>query len=353
MRIAHALGAWLALTSSTARAADCPEPYSVETMLEDLVAVETFLRNADDELAGKAGEKLEAGFGCMTEVVPRMIVGRAIRAVGSGLVAGGNDEKGESWFRTAAELEQSFDFGIEDMPETHRIRDVYATAKSSSSGEEVVVAGATLATGTAYLDGRKMLEPKARMDRLHLFQFDGGSGAKTWVIEGNHFPDEVLVLAPPPVVGKNGKVKPVKGVEPVPTAVAAAPKPTVAAPKPTTAPKPTAPQPVAPKPVRTSVSNTGQNTVVLERQRPWEKTPLLIGGGTVIAGGVAVYYASYVARQKFNDSNDVDELEPLQSQVNRLAIASMAILAVGAGTVTWGVILDGSGPPLPSVQFRF
>lgn len=347
MRIAPVLGSSLLLASSSiARAADCAEPYTIDAMLEDLVAVETFLRNADDALAGKAALELEAGLACMTEIVPRMITGRAIRAVGSGLVAAGDDAKGEDWFRTAAELEQSFDFGIEDMPEGHHIREVYATAKNTSSGEEVLVAGATLATGVATLDGRKILEPKARIDRVHLFQFDTGTSVKTWVIEDNQFPDEVLILAPPPVVGRNGKVKAPKEekvAEAVPPdsvgAAAVAPK---AAP---------VPKPVEPKPARTSA--TAQNTVVVERQRPWEKTPLLIGGGTVVAGGVAVYYASFVARQKFNDSNDVDELETLQSNVNRLFIASVAVLAVGAGTVTWGVILDGAGAPLPALQIRF
>lgn len=347
------LGAWLLAASSVARAAECTDPYPLDAMLEDLVAVETFLRNGDDALAGEAGAKLEAGFPCMPEVVPRMIVGRAIRAMASGLVASGEVEKAEDWFRTAAELEQSFDFGLEDMPESHPIRDVYSAAKSSSSGEEVLVAGATLATGTAYLDGRKLLEPKARLDRWHLFQFDAGSGAKTWLIEGNDFPDEVLVLAAPPVVGRNGKTKELKTPKPAP--VVAAPVPAVPMPAART-PKPAMPPPVTPpsaRPGRTFTDTGNQSTMVVERQRPWEKTPLLVGGGTIVAGGAAVYYASYVARQKFDETNDVDELEPLQSRVNRLAIASMAILAVGAGTVTWGVILDGSGPPLPSIRIRF
>ncbi|MEQ1501272.1 MAG: hypothetical protein ABMB14_03535 [Myxococcota bacterium] len=326
----------------SAAAADCPEPYSVDAMLEDLVSVETFLRNNDDENAGKASANLQNGFGCMTEVLPRMIAGRAIRAVGAGLVVSGDPDGGGAWLRTAAEIEQSFAYGLEDLSETSPVRDVYATAQLAAGGEEAPVAGATLAAGAAYLDGRKLLEPKARGDRWHVFQFDGGSGVKSWVIDGNAFPDEVLVLAAPVAAGKAKKVKdpPVTAPKPVPVPVAAAPKPVVDA----------AP---SPKPARPLQSKVAGSTVVIERDRPWEKTPLMIGGGIVVAGAGAVYYASFATRQKFEDATSPDPLKSLQGQTNRLYIASLAVLAVGAGTLTWGVILDGDGAPLPALRVRF
>ena len=62
---------------------------------------------------------------------------------------------------------------------------------------------------------------------------------------------------------------------------------------------------------------------------------------------------SYLSRQKFNASNKEGKLDGLYNNTNRLYFASCAVLAVGAGTFTWGAILDGSGNPLPTVRIRF
>jgi hypothetical protein len=337
---------------STARAADaCSGPYTVDAMVEDLTSVETFLRNNDDANASSAAEHMRAGIPCMTELMPRMIVGRAMRAVGGGLVAGGSDD-GVDWLRTAAEIEQAFDYGLEDLPEVHKVRDAYADAKSTSGGEEVVVPNATLAGGTVYLDGRKITEPKARMDRVHVVQLDTGAGIKSWVVEGNAFPDAVLASSAPPVVASSGKKpKPAPApapAKPQPVASAPKPQPVASAPKPAPAPRPQ-PSVSMPKPVPTS----SNGSVLVQRDRPWEKTPLMIGGGAIVAASGAVYYASIASHKKFVNANDDDVLVDLQSQTNRLVVATWAILGVGAGTLTWGVILDGEGGPLPAMRFRF
>jgi hypothetical protein len=341
-----------ALTASAAHAADCAESYTVDAMVEDLSSVETFLRNGDNELAGQAAQKLEAGLGCMNELLPRMIVGRALRAVGAGHVVQGDAGRGEDWLRTAAEIEQAFDFGLEDLPEVHPVRDAYANAKNTSGGEEIPVPDAALAAGTVYLDGRKLTEPKARIDRWHVVQLDDGAAVRSWVIEGSSFPDQVLVSTAPVLATTGKKPKePKQPKEPKPEPVAKAPKaepeqldPVAGAPRPKPEPRP--------KPV-TNAMTSANGTVVVERQRPWEKTPILVGGGAILAAGGAVYYASYVSHQKFLNATDNDELDGLWSETNRLAIASVAILGVGVGTFTWGVILDGEGAPLPALRFRF
>jgi hypothetical protein len=318
------------LWSVAAHAADCAEPYTIDGMLEDLVAIETFLRHNDDPNAGKAAEALRTGLACMNEVLPRMIVGRTLRAVGAGLVAGGDAATGEDWLRTAAELEQSFEFGLEDLSDEHPVRAVYATARSTSEGDDLAVEGAGLASGTVYLDGRKITAPAARIDRWHIVQFDDGSSVRSWVIEGNRFPDAILISAAPAEVPRTKREKAPK---PQPAAVANTGRTN----KPNTGVKP--------------ISNNG--TVTGVRDRPWEKTPLMVGGGVVIGGAGAVYYLSSVAHRQFEDANDADVLPGLQRKTNRLVIASLAVLAVGSSTLTWGVILDGDGPPLPALRVRF
>ena len=88
-------------------------------------------------------------------------------------------------------------------------------------------------------------------------------------------------------------------------------------------------------------------------KRPWEKTPLLIGGGAILAGAGGIYFAATQSRKAFNEGKTLNEIEKLQGTTNQLVIASAATLGVGVGVLTWGVILDGSGSPLPAVNFRF
>lgn len=331
-----------------ARAADCAAPYAVDQLLGDLGTIDAALRDGDDATAGKAAIVLEQGLGCLNEVLPRMIVGRTYRAVGAGLVSAGKAERGEDWLRTAAEIEQSFDFGIEDLPESHPVRAVYAQAKNSSSGEELAVVGKAFAEGVSYLDGKKVTEPKARGDRLHLYQYEREGLVRSWVIDGNAFPGEVLVAGAvavaevPDDAGKPGK--PPK--EPKAAKEPKAPKD--APPKDEKVAGSDAGKP--PKPAPVAVTSDGK--MVVQRERPAEKIPLLIGGGAVMLGAGGVYYASFVKRKQFDESNSLSEIQDLQPQVNRLFIASLAVLGVGAGTFTWGVIVDG-GTPLPAVQVRF
>ena len=46
------------------------------------------------------------------------------------------------------------------------------------------------------------------------------------------------------------------------------------------------------------------------------------------------------------------EIDRLAGLTNRLVVASAAVFAIGAGTTTWGVILDG-GTAIPTVNVRF
>jgi len=350
--------ALLLWTSQTAAAGDCESAYTVDTLLGDLVQVEEFLRNGDGDAALTAGKRLETGLSCLGELLPSMIAGRSYRAVGASYVAGGDEVKGASWFRTSTEIDQSFDYGLEDLPEEHPVRDVYAAAKSESSGEKVPIDGMGWVSGKSYLDGRKLDKPAARQNRPHIYQQDDG-GVKTWLIDGNAFPAEVMAAAvavaavpvdEPKGGGKSPKPpKEPKVKEPKPDKPPKEPK--VKEPKPDK-PEPEPKEAKEPKTKKPKPSSGNGGAVTVARQRPAEKTPLIIGGGVVMGGAAGIYAMALGSKGKFNDAKTVGEIKDLQTTTNRLVIVSAATLAVGTGTFTWGIILDGSAP-LPAVKFRF
>ncbi|MBA2321399.1 MAG: hypothetical protein H0V89_09605, partial [Deltaproteobacteria bacterium] len=181
-------------------------------------------------------------------------------------------------------------------------------------------------------------------------------------------------VAAVPVVVAGGKAqkapkepKPGKAVAVVPVVpVAAAPAP-VPEPEPVVA---DADEPVEearveeePKPEREpraakekpEPSLTSSGAMVIDRQRPWEKTPLLIGGSVLVAGAGVLYWQALGHRDDFYNSPDVDTTEEVlaaQSAANTLTLASSAVLAAGVGALTWGVILE-EGFRLPVVNVRW
>lgn len=330
--------------------AQCAKPYTLDALLGDLGTVEGALRTGDDAGASVGADKMEAGFACLNEVLPVMIVGRAYRAVAAGKIAGGKVDRGLEWFRTATEMEQAFDYGLEDLPSDHPVRGYYADAKIQASGEVVTMEDMAFIDGNHWVDGRKYKEPKARLDRPHVYQLEGGGQVMSWIITGNGYPPDVLKAASAVADGGGGEEPVVVGKPPK------APKD-----KPEKEPKPGKEpeeqvakndKPAKEPKQKLQPTSGSDGTMVVQRQRPPEKTPLIIGGTAVIAGAGGIYFAATRARSAFDEGKSLEEIEKLQSQTNQLVIASAATLGVGAGVLTWGVILDGA-TPLPAVQFRF
>ena len=107
----------LILLANPAWAGDCEAPYTIDDLLGDLVGVEQFVREGDDAAAKIASDRLEAGLPCLNELLPTMIVGRSFRAVAAGKIVGGDEVGGAAWFKTAVGVEQSFEYGLEDISE--------------------------------------------------------------------------------------------------------------------------------------------------------------------------------------------------------------------------------------------
>ena len=359
--------------SSSAFAADCAAPYTTDSLIGDLSKVEAGMREYDDASAASAGTALRDGLGCLDEVLPALIAARAYRAVGAGLYAGGEKEQANKWFATSLELEPTWTYGLQDIPEGHPLRQEFEDLKRVMEGSDpALVEGQVFVEGSHYLDGRKISQPKARLERFHVYQVDNG-GVSSHLIEGNAFPAEQLKAGkvdtdkPKPVAstGNDGGLTEKE--------IARAEKKRLKAEEKR--------QKKAAK-VKTTVAADG--TVYYKRQRPPEKTPLMIAGGVIMAGAAALYYGSTrtEARMKSithaSDVNDnippgekfrscspneevgtggctidpADEVDRLAGVTNRLVVASAAVFAVGAGTTTWGIILDGN-QVVPTVNIRF
>ncbi|MEZ4319190.1 MAG: hypothetical protein R3F61_16870 [Myxococcota bacterium] len=372
------------LASPMAWAADCATPYTTEGLIEDLTGVETAMREYDDAAAAAAGGKLRAGLGCLDEVLPAMIAARAYRAVGAGLYAAGEPEPANKWFRTSLELEPTWTYGLQDIPEGHPLRNDFESLKLKMTGDEpTLLEGKDFVEGSHYLDGRKISKPKARVDRFHVYQLDD-NGVASHVIEGNDFPAEVLSAAAVADGGgeKDGekdktkdkdKSKDKSGTSLSDKQLAKAEK---------AREKEAAKKQKSASKVKTTVAADG--TVYYKRQRPKEKTPLMIAGGVVMAGALGLYYGSTrtaAKMQGITTAADVNpgldltqpfktcrdgqelgdggcvrdpgaEIDRLAGVTNRLVVASVAVFAIGAGTTTWGIILDG-GTAMPTVNIRF
>lgn len=366
---------------STAWAGDCATPYTTEGLIEDLTGVESAMRGYDDDAAKASGDKLKAGLACLDEVLPALIAARAYRAVGAGLYAAGTPEAANLWFLTSLELEPTWSYGLQDIPEGHPLRNDFETLKSNLSGDEPIwVEGKEFSDGSHYLDGRKISKPKARLERFHVYQVDNG-GVSSHVISGNAFPASSLVEGsvadlPDPADEDKGKSK---GKDKNKNATLSDKQIAKAeAKRQKDKEKAQAKQPKE----KTTVASDG--TVYYKRQRPKEKTPLMIAGGVIMASAALLYYGSsrsFAKMDQIQTAADVnpgldlssgfkscrdgvevgtngctidpkDEVDRLAGLTNRLVLASATVFAIGAGTTTWGVILDG-GTAVPTVRVRF
>lgn len=388
MRLPALTSALVALQVGVAQAApvssrDCAGPFSLDALLGHLVAVEEALRNEDPAAAHANAVAIESGLPCLAEVLPPLIAGRAYRAVGAGWsVADAPDaiDRASGWFLTAAELEPTFDYGLQDLPADHPVREIYRSARASADVAEVVVEGRGFASAAPhFLDGRRLEAPRARPDRPHLLQRDDG-GVTTWLVQGADFPEPVLSrraaersreAAPREADARAAEAEARAAAKAQARAEKQEARALAAAEREAEKQRARAAREAALEEARSEAlaakaqapSEPGPATpaasplpsdgvLVLRRQRPPEKTPLLVGGGVLAVIGGGLYALALDARSDFDAATHQDDVHRHARQANRLVLASAAAIAVGAGTFTWGVVLDG-GSPLPAVRFRF
>lgn len=308
--------------------AACDAGYDSGILLGDLVMIEEAVRNNDGPTALSVANKMESGFGCLTEPMPYMIVARAYRAVGAGKTLGGDESGGRAWFLTALELDPAFEYGLEDMPADSPLRFTFEGARGDAEIAPTEVEGMDMSEGTHYLDGSLISAPRATLGRPHLYQTDIG-GFHSQIIQGNTFPESALAAEAAVVVAEVVEEKPKKE-----------PK------------EPKEPKEEKEKPAKNPTENVDDGGFY-QRSRPPEKTPLIIAGGVTIAGSGVLYYMSSRARKKFDEAETKDDLDKYKGQTNRLVLSAGIVGAVGVGVLTWGIILDDTGRPLPGFNIRW
>jgi hypothetical protein len=323
----------LLMLAPRASQAACQSPYPLQTLARDLGLMQSSLRNLDEQGFRDAGTRLKQGLQCMEAPAPAAVYATTYRLLGALYHLEGDIDQSEAWFHTALELDPGFAWDVRDFDVGHPIRVSFEGIASKLDTTTVPVEGKKIRqpkTGRLIIDGRPLMEPEATLGRPHMVQQISADNkvVSTWVFEGNSFPEQLvkpdfdepeeagpaLVIAEEPSKDKNRRKNKDKNREDDPV-VDATPSPTPA--------------------------NPMDDVVMVERIRPPMKTPLLVMGGAGLLGAGGTYAASYLVRQRFEESTTTDEANQLRATTNALVLASGGVAVVGLGLGYWGVLLDG------------
>lgn len=309
----------------TAARAECKAAYTSAELVNDLTSSQLALRNLDEATFTDAGKRLETGVGCVSNAVPPMVFASAYRYIGAYRYLEHDIDGSRRWFRTSLELDASYQWDANELELDNPIRQVFEEERDAATTAPTKVEGRILsqpAGSTFSLDGRPLTVAAATPNRPHVLQQVATADKSvrgTWVIDGPAFPDQVLQDASmgAPTPEEQAKLdKEAKAAK----AKAAKEKPKV-------------------KVANVEYGDTG--AVKVERVRPPEKTPLIIVGAVAVAGAGALYAASFMTHDQFENSKTTDELLSNQTLTNALVLSSGGVLLAGLGVGYWGVILDG------------
>ncbi|MFK7928522.1 MAG: hypothetical protein AB8H79_10045 [Myxococcota bacterium] len=289
----------------------CAGDYTSDQLVLDVQAVELAIIDQAAPKALSSAKAIESHLPCASTRLPLGFLSRVYRGVAGGLYVGGDRASAEPWFQTAIELDESYRYGVEDLPGDHPVRAIYAAMLRVKQPDANRVATLTFVDGGDwYLDGRKLKGPAATPGRPHLLQRDYDGEIKSWVMSGAAFPKEVMTevkgAAADDGKGRRKKDKSKFAVD---------------------------------------VHDMGKGAIEIQRTRPPEQVPLIVGGTGLIVAGLALGVGSYVSKENFKTINDSEEkLAKSQRTTNRLALGAAAAIAVGAGTLSYGFIVsDGGG----------
>ena len=305
------LGAAL-IVSTTASAAECEGPYASDKLVVDVQELETAVVEQDKSVSIEAATRIQGNLPCVEQKLPLGFLGRVYRGLAGGFYVGGDTETSESWFRTALELDRSYRYGLEDLPSDHPLRTVYASMVQAKVQDAVSVDGKAFGPkGEWFLDGRRIDGPTAVPGNPHLLQLEADGTVRTWLLDGNAFPGEILVDGKN--LAENGKKRRKRDKTKF----------------------------------KVDVHEMGQGAVLVDRSRPPEQIPLIAAGGGLLVTSIALYAGSAVSRGNFNKITDTeDNLRKSQQTTNRLVMAALATAAIGAGSLTYGIVIDDDGNPV-------
>ena len=284
-------------------AAACSAPYTATQLGSDLTAMSEALRSGDmNTLRLRApGEALVAGLPCMDAPVAPVVLASIYRYAGLSFFVSDDTVNAERWFRSALELDPTFDWDVAEVPVGHPVRTSFELQREQAGKPPVDAAGGKrLAIPEGYrltVDGRPLREPMLTSDRPHFVQLikvEGNAVEEVWVVDGAALPLSLLTDADAPAG-------------------------------------------------ETTFAGSSLIVEKIERTRPPMKTPALISGGAFIAGGIALYAMSFGAHDQWEAATTSKALAEKRSLTNGLVLGAASALTLGAGMTWVGVSLDGGG----------
>lgn len=260
----------------------------------------TALRSANSNAFQESGQAMTEGLRCVDAPLAPVVLANVYRYAGLSAYFSGNTEGAKKWFRTALELDPTYDWDVSEVSVEDPIRPLFEAERAQGDQMPVPIEGnRTLNvpdTHRLLVDGRVLREPKLTPERPHLVQLvrkDSNSVESVWVIDGTDLPDSLLA---------------------------------------------------APSAVAEATTGTGSSGLVVERiqrTRPPMKTPAIVGGSLLMAGGVGLYAMSFGTHRDWEAASTMSQLTAKQTLTNGLVLGAGAALTVGAGLTWVGVSLDG------------
>ena len=297
----HLISLTAGLLLANAAVASCPTSYTPSQLGDDLSAMSQALRNLSKDDFRGPGEAMVSGLPCVDAPLAPVVLASIYRYGGLSYYFNGDTDNARRWFRTALELDPTYDWDVAEVPIDDPVRPVFEGERAQGDRTpEPIAGGRTLSVPDGYrllVDGRALRSAALTPDRPHLVQLvrvDGNVVETVWLIDGSALPESLL--------SETGQ------------AVAAA----------------------AP-----ATGGSGLTVERIERTRPPMKTPALVGGGLLLAGGAGLYAMSFGAHSQWESATTSKALSEKQALTNGLVIGAITAVTVGAG-VTWvGVSLDG------------
>jgi hypothetical protein len=294
------LGLWL---PTSALAGDCVVAYTADRIELHASLIRDALAQDDFDLAQQTARLIAQGLPCLDVVVAPDEAREASLAVAAAFTASGLREEALPWLRLAV--------SIDDAPPDHAVLDpVWGRALQTLQAPVEDLSG-VLGVGSFYLDGLKVEVASYRPGQHHLLQRVGLDGSITsWLLlEG--WPAEALVeedararmerLARAQVrrVQRDGE--------------------------------------------GSGVMVTDAGDVVVHREFPKHRAPVLAIGSTALATGLGLVVAHLVDARAFaawDDPTSREQIDQRASRVNALLIAGVAVAAVGTAGLTWGLLIE-------------
>ncbi|MCP4809825.1 MAG: hypothetical protein GY913_25405 [Proteobacteria bacterium] len=308
----------------------CEGVYTSDLLFEDLTAINEGMKVEGGGEMEKAGARMEAGLACMAEPLTPSLYASVYRSLGVYRFNNGAADKAALWFRSAREIEPTFQFDVESMDLGSALYKTYEAARQYEGAEVVVMDGVRLvvpAGSSIYVDGKLVEEPGSTMDRYHVVQQVGSDGMvrASWLIEGNAFPTRLVEEAT--LTSNEAKEESEKEKEKEKESRRKKDAEVLAG------------------------GYTTDEVTTIQRERPPLKTPLIVVGAAGLAAGAGIYAASFSTRGQFDDATTVAELDAAQTLTNTLVLASGGVAVLGLGVGGFGMILDGGAGV--GIQGRF